>query len=138
MDVEEFAKKVKPKAKKSQMEPFTAQIFDLKNRGYADDQVKEWLELNGLVVSRQAVQQFVKKWVTKATGSTQENDKKETSVIGNKATFSSLSKDEITGEDEKSLDKQNTIQSLDLDRPSGISNASWNEIKAKHAKLNRK
>lgn len=61
MDVDEFAKKVKPKAKKSQMEPFRAQILDLKNRGYADDQVKEWLALNGLVVSRQAVQQFVKK-----------------------------------------------------------------------------
>lgn len=61
MDVDEFAKKVKPKSKKSQMEPFRAQILDLKKRGYADDQVKEWLALNGLVVSRQAVQQFVKK-----------------------------------------------------------------------------
>lgn len=43
------------------MIPFQAEILQLKSKGYADDQVKDWLALNGLVVTRQAVQQFVKK-----------------------------------------------------------------------------
>lgn len=61
MDIEEFEKQVKPSAKRSRLEPFRAQIFELKAKGYADWQVKDWLAANGVEVSRQAVQQFIKK-----------------------------------------------------------------------------
>lgn len=61
MDIEEFTKQAKPRAKRSKLEPFKKQIFTLKEMGYVDWQIKEWLETEGLVVSRQAVQQFIKK-----------------------------------------------------------------------------
>lgn len=61
MDIEEFEKRVKPSAKRSRLEPFRSQIFELKAKGYADWQVRDWLAENGLTVSRQAVQQFIKK-----------------------------------------------------------------------------
>ena len=60
MDIAEFEKRVKPSAKRSRLEPFRAQIFELKAKGYADWQVRDWLAENGLEVSRQAVQQFIK------------------------------------------------------------------------------
>jgi hypothetical protein len=61
LDIDEFEKQVKPGAKRSRMEPYRAQIFALKSKGYADSQVRDWLATNGVIVSRQAVQQFVKK-----------------------------------------------------------------------------
>lgn len=61
MDIEEFEKRVQPSAKRSRLEPFRSQIFELKAKGYADWQVRDWLAENGLEVSRQAVQQFIKK-----------------------------------------------------------------------------
>lgn len=61
MDIEEFEKKVTPSAKRSRLEPFRVQIFELKVKGYADWQVRDWLATNGLEISRQAVQQFIKK-----------------------------------------------------------------------------
>jgi hypothetical protein len=61
MDVSEFEKQVKPSKKSSQLAPFKFQIFELKNKGYADWQVRDWLEKNGITVSRQAIQQFCKK-----------------------------------------------------------------------------
>jgi len=61
MDIEEFEKRMKPSAKRSRLEPFRSQIFELKAKGHADWQVRDWLAANGLEVSRQAVQQFIKK-----------------------------------------------------------------------------
>ena len=61
MDIEEFEKRVQPSAKRSRLEPFRSQIFELKAKGYADWQIRDWLAENGLEVSRQAVQQFIKK-----------------------------------------------------------------------------
>lgn len=61
MDIEEFERKVQPSAKRSRLEPFRTQIFELKAKGYADWQVRDWLAANGLQISRQAVQQFIKK-----------------------------------------------------------------------------
>jgi hypothetical protein len=61
MDIEEFEKRVQPSAKRSRLEPFRSQIFELKAKGYADWQVRDWLAANGLEISRQAVQQFFKK-----------------------------------------------------------------------------
>ena len=60
MDIEEFEKKVKPRAKRSRLEPFQAQIFELKAKGYANWQVSEWLATNGLKVSPEAVRKFIK------------------------------------------------------------------------------
>ena len=61
MDIEEFEKMMSPSAKRSRLEPFRAQIFALKAKGYADWQIQKWLGTNGLEISRQAVQQFIKK-----------------------------------------------------------------------------
>lgn len=61
MDIEEFEKQVQPSGKRSRLEPFRSQIFELKAKGYADWQVRSWLAANGLEISRQAVQQFYKK-----------------------------------------------------------------------------
>lgn len=60
MDIEEFEKKVQPRAKRSRLEPFKAQIFALKDKGYANKQICEWLTTNNLKVSEEAVRKFIK------------------------------------------------------------------------------
>lgn len=60
MDIEEFEKSVAPKAKRSRLEPFQSQIFELKSKGYANWQVSEWLAANGVKVSQEAVRKFIK------------------------------------------------------------------------------
>jgi len=60
MDIEEFEKQVEPRAKRSRLEPFQAQIFELKAKGYANWQVCEWLAANGVKVSQEAVRKFIK------------------------------------------------------------------------------
>ena len=59
MDIEEFEKQERPRAKRSRLEPFQAQIFELKAKGYANWQVCQWLEANGLKVSQEAVRKFI-------------------------------------------------------------------------------
>jgi hypothetical protein len=61
MDISEFEKLFKPSSKRSSLEPFRSQIFELKNKGYADRQIRDWLAANGLEVTRQTVQIFIKK-----------------------------------------------------------------------------
>lgn len=61
MDISKFEQQVSPGGKRSKLEPFKAQIFELKFKGYADWQVADWLGKNNVEVSRQAVQQFCKK-----------------------------------------------------------------------------
>lgn len=63
MNIEEFEMTVRPGGKRSRIEPFQAEVFALKTKGYADGQIRDWLKLNGLDVSRQAVQQFVKRGI---------------------------------------------------------------------------
>jgi len=60
MDIEEFEKQVEPRAKRSKLEPFQAQIFELKAKGYANWQVCEWLAANDVKVSQEAVRKFIK------------------------------------------------------------------------------
>ena len=60
MDIEEFKKQMQPRAKRSRLEPFQAQIFELKAKGYANWQVCEWLAANGLKISQEAVRKFIK------------------------------------------------------------------------------
>lgn len=51
MDIEEFTKKVQPKAKRSKLEPFLAQISELRAKGYTNGQVCEFLAANGVQIS---------------------------------------------------------------------------------------
>lgn len=60
MDIEEFEKQVPPKAKRSRLEPFAAQIFALKAKGYTNEQVRDWLASNGEKVSVEGVRKFIK------------------------------------------------------------------------------
>lgn len=60
MDIEEFEKKVQPGAKRSRLEPFQVQIFELKAKRYTNWQVCEWLAANGVNVSQEAVRKFIK------------------------------------------------------------------------------
>jgi len=60
VDIKEFQKKNKPVGRKSRLEPFRAGILELKNHGYANFQIAEWLALNGINVSQQTVRQFIK------------------------------------------------------------------------------
>jgi len=59
MDIDEFEKRTKPKAKRSRLEPFQAQIFELKAKGYANWQISEYLAENDLKVSKEAVRKFI-------------------------------------------------------------------------------
>lgn len=60
MDIDEFEKQVQPRAKRSKLEPFQAQIFELKAKGYANWQVCEWLAANDVKVSPEGLRKFIK------------------------------------------------------------------------------
>lgn len=60
MDIEEFEKRQQPRAKRSRLEPFQAQIFELKAKGYANWQICEWLAENGLKISQEGLRKFIK------------------------------------------------------------------------------
>lgn len=59
MDINEFIKQVKPRAKRSQLEPFKSQIFELRDLGYANGQIRDWLATNGIEVTQESVRKFV-------------------------------------------------------------------------------
>ena len=59
MDIDEFIKQVKPRAKRSQLDPFKDQIFQLKELGYANGQIRDWLATNGIEVTQESVRKFV-------------------------------------------------------------------------------
>jgi hypothetical protein len=61
MDIEEFAKQVQPRKKRSRLIPFKDQIMTLKSQGYTDLQIRDWLALNKVEVSREMVRKFVAK-----------------------------------------------------------------------------
>jgi hypothetical protein len=58
-DLDTFMKSNPPKAKISCMERYVKQIFQLKKNGYSNPQIRDWLEMNQVVVSHQAVRQFI-------------------------------------------------------------------------------
>ncbi len=60
MDINEFEKRMQPRAKRSKLEPFQAQIFELKTKGYANWQVCEWLSENGVKISQEGLRKFIK------------------------------------------------------------------------------
>jgi hypothetical protein len=60
MDVEEFAREVKPRRKRSKLLQFKDQIKTLKSQDYTDLQIRDWLAKNDLNVSRESVRKFIK------------------------------------------------------------------------------
>ena len=67
MDIEEFVKGVQPRKKRSKLIPFKDQIMSLKTQGYTDLQIRDWLALNKIDVSREMVRKFVAQQATEIT-----------------------------------------------------------------------
>jgi hypothetical protein len=65
-DLETFMKTYPPKAKISCMEKYVSQILHLKKNGYSNPQIRDWLEMNQIVVTHQAVRQFIISRTTKS------------------------------------------------------------------------
>jgi hypothetical protein len=61
MDINDFVKQNAPGMKKSRLAPFANEMRRLKDLGYTDLQVRDWLAENGVEVSREAVRKFLKK-----------------------------------------------------------------------------
>lgn len=61
MEIDEFVKKQQPRAKRlSRLDPHLAGILELKNQGYANWQICEWLAENGVKVSQEGLRKFLK------------------------------------------------------------------------------
>ena len=78
MDINEFIKQVKPRAKRSQLDPFKSQIFKLRALGYANGQIRDWLATNGIEVTQESVRKFV---VTRESASAQPVHKEKAVVV---------------------------------------------------------
>ena len=78
MDINEFVKQVKPRAKRSQLDPFKSQIFELRELGYANGQIRDWLATNGIEVTQESVRKFV---VTRESASAQPDHKEKAVVV---------------------------------------------------------
>ena len=77
MDIKEFIRQVKPRAKRSQLDPFKDQIFQLKELGYANGQIRDWLATNGIEVTQESVRKFV---VTREGANAQPTNREKTAV----------------------------------------------------------
>ena len=78
MDINEFIKQVRPRAKRSQLDPFKSQIFELRALGYANGQIRDWLATNGIEVTQESVRKFV---VTRESASAQPAHKEKAVVV---------------------------------------------------------
>lgn len=91
MDISEFEKQVHPRSKRSRLDQFKAEIFELKNKGYTNGQVKEWLAKNELLVSIEAVRKFIKSRfddIQKHKPDNAENNDVHTPIVSNKSSTS--------------------------------------------------
>jgi hypothetical protein len=61
MDIDEFAKTQKPVGNRSKLEPFRTQIAELKSMNYSQQQIVEFLQLNGVTVSLNGLRLFLAK-----------------------------------------------------------------------------
>jgi hypothetical protein len=59
MNIEDFEKLMPPKAKRSRLQPYLREIFQLKDKGYANWQIAEWLAHNEIKVSQETVRKFI-------------------------------------------------------------------------------
>lgn len=78
MDINEFVKQVKPRAKRSQLDPFKSQIFELRALGYANGQIRDWLATIGIEVTQESVRKFV---VTRESANAQPATKEKAAVV---------------------------------------------------------
>lgn len=78
MDINEFVKQVKPRAKRSQLDPFKSQIFELREMGYSNGQIRDWLATNGIEVTQESVRKFV---VTRESANAQPANKEKSAVV---------------------------------------------------------
>ena len=65
MELDDFMRKTPPKAKRSRLEQYKTEIQTLRSRGYAVQQIQEWLAINGLKVTPSAVQQYIARHLKK-------------------------------------------------------------------------
>lgn len=82
MDIEEFAKKVQPRKKRSRLIPFKDQIMTLKSQGYTDLQIRDWLALNEIEVSREMVRKFIAKQASAKQPDSQASNVPANSITG--------------------------------------------------------
>lgn len=66
MDIDEFVKLKQPRAKRSKLQPFRAQILELKAKGFTNLQIGEWLASNNITVSQESVRKYIKNQQGKA------------------------------------------------------------------------
>ncbi len=78
MDINEFVKQVKPRAKRSQLDPFRSQIFELRDLGYSNGQIRDWLATNEIEVTQESVRKFV---VTRESANAQPDNKEKAAAL---------------------------------------------------------
>jgi hypothetical protein len=78
MDINEFVKQVRPRAKRSRLDPFKNQIFELKELGYANWQIRDWLVTNGIEVTQESVRKFV---VTRESANAQSANREKSEIV---------------------------------------------------------
>lgn len=59
MKLDEWMRKTLPKARRSQLAQYKAEIRTLRTQGYAVQQIQEWLATEGLSITASAVQQYI-------------------------------------------------------------------------------
>lgn len=61
MEINEFKKSTRPARTSSPLDKFFSEIFSLRNDGYTLDQIRVFLEKNGITVSRAGLSQYIKR-----------------------------------------------------------------------------
>ncbi|MGZ5799711.1 MAG: hypothetical protein ACXWJK_15155 [Burkholderiaceae bacterium] len=59
MNLEEFKQTNTPRGKRSLLLPYIKGIFDLKQSGYTNLQIANWLKESGLEITQESVRQFI-------------------------------------------------------------------------------
>lgn len=82
MDVDDYAREVKPHHKRSKLLAFREQIRALKQKGFSDMQVRDWLAQNGVQVSRENVRKFIKRHLVDVDESKSKDEQQSPEKIG--------------------------------------------------------
>lgn len=123
MDIEEFVKGVKPRKNRSRLFPFKDQLMALKTQGYTDLQIRDWLALNKIEVSREMVRKFIARQATEKTPPM-------TKIETNESTASTA---EITS-DEKEQEKPTNTRMTQADKIRAKLEEQKRDAESKHFK----
>lgn len=82
MDVDDYAREVKPHHKRSKLLAFKDQIRALKQKGFSDMQVRDWLAQNGVQVSRENVRKFIKRHLVDVEENTTKDEQQSSAKTG--------------------------------------------------------